>query len=141
LRKGTRQGAGCTATAGGPPRRLTVAPRQGRSVGMGGCKGQGAAGASHDAASGHQAWPLHGRLSHGTRARTGDGWPPRPCIGAASAGRVATQARRRSASPRGTFPRRGDERRVKGRRWRFGRGENERVLVPEWEIVGSRERR
>jgi hypothetical protein len=53
---------------------------------------------------------------------------------------VAAQARRRSASPvravpRGTCPRRGDE--GEGRRWRFGRGENERVLVLEWEIVGK----
>jgi hypothetical protein len=32
-------------------------------------------------------------------------------------------------------PRRGDE--GEGRRWPFGREENERVLVLEWEIVGK----
>jgi hypothetical protein len=78
-------------------------------------------------------WPCCGRREHATPGSRELPRRPRQVAGGHDAGR-APAAR---AQGRG----RADRARGGGRRWRFGRGENERVLVPELEIVGSRERR
>jgi hypothetical protein len=96
------------------------------------------AGAAPGRAVGTQATPS----TRGARPRCapGENQSGRPWLGHARARRAATQAGREPPRwpPRPPAPGRYARGRGReGRRWRFGRGEDERILVPVWEIVGK----